>query len=236
MDEHAWLTGTDPQAMLSFLRDSGELSERRARLFAVACCRRVRHLLADERSQRAVEVAEQYAEGQVGRRTAAKWRRVLRQIRESLPLKDHQFTPEWLACHAVEFALAEGRDSASLLLAHNEVAHAMAVATGEPTTSSTFRAAWKAEARHLSTLVQDIFGTPFRPVAVNPVWHTPTVLALARQMYESKEFSAMPILADALEEAGCRDEQVLGHLRGPGVHVRGCWAVDLCLGKGSGGG
>jgi hypothetical protein len=76
-----------------------------------------------------------------------------------------------------------------------------------------------------------ITGNPFRPVAFSPEWRTDTAVALARQMYESREFGAMPILADALQDAGCDNEDVLNHCRGDGPHVRGCWVVDLVLGK-----
>jgi hypothetical protein len=54
---------------------------------------------------------------------------------------------------------------------------------------------------------------------------------MARKMYDSRDFSDMPVLADALEEAGCQDADILVHLRGPEPHVRGCWVVDLLLGK-----
>ena len=69
------------------------------------------------------------------------------------------------------------------------------------------------------------------PVTFSPEWKTDTALSLARQMYESRDFSPMPILADALQDAGCDNEDVLSHCRGPGPHVRGCWVVDLVLGK-----
>jgi hypothetical protein len=82
-----------------------------------------------------------------------------------------------------------------------------------------------------SALVCDIFGNPFRPVPFSPEWRTDTTLTLARQMYESRDFSAMPILADALQDAGCESAEILDHCRGPGPHVRGCWCVDLVLGK-----
>jgi hypothetical protein len=68
-------------------------------------------------------------------------------------------------------------------------------------------------------------------VKIKPEWRTDTVMTLARQMYESREFSAMPILADALQDAGYDSDEVLAHCRGPGPHVRGCWVVDLILSK-----
>jgi hypothetical protein len=80
-------------------------------------------------------------------------------------------------------------------------------------------------------LLRDIFGNPFRPVTFSPSWRTDTAVALARQMYESRDFSAMPILADALQDAGCDSDDILNHCRGPESHVRGCWVVDLVLGK-----
>ena len=83
-----------------------------------------------------------------------------------------------------------------------------------------------------AAFVREIFGNPFRPVVFSPSWRTSTVLALAAQMYESRDFSAMPILADALQDAGCDNEDVLSHCRDAGApHVRGCWVVDLVLGK-----
>jgi hypothetical protein len=80
-------------------------------------------------------------------------------------------------------------------------------------------------------LARDIFGNPFRPVAFSPSWRTDTAVALARQTYESRDFGAMPILADALQDAGCDNTHILSHCRGQGPHVRGCWVLDLVLGK-----
>ena len=82
-----------------------------------------------------------------------------------------------------------------------------------------------------SHLARDIFGNPFRPAALDPSWLTSTVVTLARGIYEERAFDRMPILADALQDAGCDNEDVLNHCRGPGPHVRGCWVVDLVLGK-----
>ena len=86
------------------------------------------------------------------------------------------------------------------------------------------------EAEH-AAFVHDIFGNPFRPVSFNPSWATPTATALAARMYESRDFGALPILADALQDAGCEHPDVLDHCRNDPVHVRGCWVVDLLLGK-----
>jgi hypothetical protein len=87
------------------------------------------------------------------------------------------------------------------------------------------------EAAAQSDLVRDIFGNPFRPVAFDPRWRTSDVVGLAQAIYDDKAFERMPILADALMDAGCEDEQIIGHCRGKGPHVRGCWVVDLVLGK-----
>jgi hypothetical protein len=82
-------------------------------------------------------------------------------------------------------------------------------------------------------VIRDLFGNPFRTVSCSPEWRTDTAVSLARQMYEARDFSAMPILADALQDAGCENEDVLNHCRDTNQpHVRGCWVVDLVLGKG----
>jgi hypothetical protein len=96
--------------------------------------------------------------------------------------------------------------------------------TGAPEPSATELAAQ-------SDILRDIFGNPFRPVTFDAKWRTSTALALAEQMYGTREFSAMPILADALQDAGCDNEGILEHCRWLGPHVRGCWVVDLVLGK-----
>jgi hypothetical protein len=80
-------------------------------------------------------------------------------------------------------------------------------------------------------LLRDVFGNPFRPVAFAPEWRTDTAVALARQMYDGRDFGAIPILADALQDAGCDSDDILSHCRNPGEHVRGCWVVDFVLGK-----
>jgi hypothetical protein len=90
-----------------------------------------------------------------------------------------------------------------------------------------------------AALIRDVFGYPSRRVTMSPDWRTPTVLSLARAAYDDRPLPGAPldngrlaVLADALEEAGCSDDELLGHLRPPDPHVRGCWALDLILGKG----
>ena len=83
---------------------------------------------------------------------------------------------------------------------------------------------------NLADLARDVFGNPFRPATLDPSWRTEAVIALARGMYESRDYGPMQVLADALQDAGCDHPDVLAHCRGEGEHVRGCWVVDLVLG------
>jgi hypothetical protein len=82
----------------------------------------------------------------------------------------------------------------------------------------------------MAGLLRDIFGNPFRPVAFDPAWRTPDVVALATEIHERQSFDRMPSLADALEGSGCRDADVLSHCRIPSGHVRGYWVIDAILG------
>ena len=85
-----------------------------------------------------------------------------------------------------------------------------------------------------AALVRDIFGNPFRPTTVPPTllaWNDGTVPKIAQGIYEERAFDRLPILHDALLDAGCDDEDILAHCRSDGPHVRGCWVIDLILGK-----
>lgn len=86
--------------------------------------------------------------------------------------------------------------------------------------------------KRITGLLRDIVGNPFRPIALDPAWLTTTVHSLAQTVYDERAFDRLPVLADALEDAGCANHELLSHCRGPGSHVRGCWVVDLLLGKG----
>jgi hypothetical protein len=90
---------------------------------------------------------------------------------------------------------------------------------------------WEACMKRHVALLRDVFGNPFRPVSFEPAWRTSQARALAQTAIEDRHFEDLPLLADALEEAGCADEAILSHLRGPGPHARGCWVVDLVLNR-----
>src|SRR5262249_8615865 len=87
------------------------------------------------------------------------------------------------------------------------------------------------ERRSQARILFDIFGNPFHPVALGPASLKPTVVSLAQAIYDERAFDRLPILADALEDAGCNNADILNHCRQPGDHVRGCWVVDLVLGR-----
>jgi hypothetical protein len=202
-------------------------------LFGLACCQRIQHLITDPRSLTALEVAARQAEGlaAAGELDAVfdaafdVGAELEERADESLNALMYAAMAAEEACHPQELC-----ESVAQLTAR------AAEADGIPSEIPT-----------LVALVRDIFGNPFRPVAFAPEWRTDTAVAIARQMYESRDFGAMPILADALQDAGCDNADVLNHCRGAagggsgepvggstasgGTHVRGCWVVDLVLGK-----
>jgi hypothetical protein len=90
---------------------------------------------------------------------------------------------------------------------------------------------WAGEEEIQGNLLRCVVGNPFRSVSFDPAWRTTTVLHLAQSIYDDRAFDQLPILADALEETECTSRDILTHCRGPGPHVRGCWVVDLFLGK-----
>jgi hypothetical protein len=216
---------------------------RKVRLFKCVCCYLMWPLLVDERSREGVRVAERYADGAA---TAAELRRAIAAVEEATRLigrrrPRRRETKELLSARrrAARLALDTTRNTGFWAAGIARWVRHPAEAGGKP--DATFPpsplpmpAPGKTPVqiyRWLARLVRDVFGNPFRPVAFSPQWRTDTALSLAWQMYDARDFSAMPILADALEEAGCESEDILSHCRGPGPHVRGCWAVDLILAK-----
>ena len=244
MTEAEWLACEDPRRLLQVLRNRGG-GGRKHRLLAVACCRRIWHLLAHDHLHEAVETAEKYADGLANEeeRTFAgdNARRVSDEWRETLP-------GEWSrggylrACKAALNALLGFDPHISAFTALDESARAEGIeklvkvgiddgAIPEPQLAELQGLLMQARLPYLAP-IRDIFGNPFRPVTVSPNWLTPTVKQLAEAIYETRDFTSLPILADALEDAACTNQDILNHLRQPGEHVEGCWPLDLVLGKG----
>jgi hypothetical protein len=279
--------------MLEFLQEIA--GDRKLRLFACACCRRIWDLMTGPCSRTVVETAERFADGLVSERE-----------RDGAFVAAIQEANRWSNCcgpfdaaygagvHAAAFAVSEvetvaGAGDAAVmtelhfpdflgtptLIAAFHASGGAGAAAGAWVQAEEERDAWEyeehAEWEHTAVavgkalartvgvpahtpgtdwlevqrkvqeaeeeaqceLLRDIFGNPFRPVTFAPEWRTDTVVALARQMYEARDFSAMPILADAIQDAGCKLDEVLTHCRdSKQVHVRGCWVCDLVLGLG----
>jgi hypothetical protein len=200
-------------------------SDRKLRLFACACCRRMWHLAKVPDLKRALELLEAFIEGAARDTDRGRAHKLGGQVLQSR-------TSDGQECLGAEVWKAAKktfkRDNEDIFYDFGEsAAAARGYEAGEPYTA--FFAAKEAERKEQARLVREMFGNPFRSVAFSPDWRTDTALTLARQMYESRDFSAMPILADALQDAGCDSDDILRHCRGPGPHVRGCWVVDLVL-------
>ncbi len=222
MTEADWPGSNDLEQMAALLRR--RLSPRKWRLFACACCRQLWPLLDDECARHGVEVAEAHADGAA---SAA----LCRSARDEVGSAMSANVPRWTAYRAVCDALADevGRAQAE------EVARGVGLA--EHRTLGVF--SWR---RAQPALLRDIAGNPFRPSPPLPpavaAWNDGTVRRLARAVYEERQLPAgtldaarLALLADALLDAGCADEELLAHCRSAGPHYRGCWGIDLILGK-----
>jgi hypothetical protein len=216
MTEAEWLASTDPERMLESLR--GTAHERKLRLFACGCCRHVWHLLTHADSRAATEAAERFADG-----LERKWRLAAVRSR-ARRVTFAQRGAAYIAWRAAFEKLPAVIGNIARGTVYNAAAH--------PGGGGWIWSDVEQESVAVAALLRDIFGNPFRPVTFGPSWCTDTTVSLARTMYESREFGAMPILADALQDAGCDNEVILDHCRSPGPHVRGCWVVDLVLGRG----
>ena len=223
MTEEKWLACNDPRPLLDILR--GKVSDRKLRLFAIACFRRDWTLYTDERSRESIVVGERYAEGKAtAKELKTAHDAAMQAARE---ITEAAFRPFGTWRTDQEFEENNRRISSSL--ASNDAAWGCAMAATARRRIQAPEA--EAEARTEAILIRDIFGNPFRPVTPDPAWHTATAVALAKGIYQERGFDRMPILADALEDAGCTSQEILGHCRGPGPHVRGCWVVDLLMKK-----
>lgn len=248
MTKDNWLSSVNFMQMLSFIYNCGLFRtkplERKSRLFALACTLSAVHHLRDARSRDAVDFASrkcdcnfrrlrhrqelQEAAGSAASDAADRceastgqdyWRR--RVHADAARAAHRLLDPFWLRA-ALECGAAV-----------MEVAHGVAYLTHWPddtlSQGTAIVSAQHEQNRITAVLLRDIFGNPFRPVAFDSSWQTDTAVSVACQTYESRDFSPMPILADALQDAGCENEDILTHCRGSGPHVRGCWVVDLMI-------
>ena len=238
MIEHVWLTADKPRVMLQTLARlhrhlNRPVSERKMRFFAYHGCRFAWAAIRDERSRTAIELGELAL---IERCTNDQFATAVEQAQaaydDAAAAASGPYTRE--AYNAVQGA---GMVLRAVLGVHMDncivkVRDAILFSESIAEQPENLRAEIAGLLSGMASALRDIFGNPFRPVAFSPEWQTGTAASIARAMYDSRDFGAMPILADALQDAGCDSEEILSHCRDPhGVHVRGCWVVDLVLGK-----
>lgn len=255
MTETTWLTASDPKPMLRYLIGFGmealrvqdidrfpdaRGSDRRFRLFACACYDRISHLLPDPEARAAIRVAERFADGEASLEEFLMAQATVRRLADALE-------PRWRA--------SDGEERNSLHPRHAALSLALVACWREPQKAAYYASSnvylerpylerpgigvhsgrrsggEAAEKQAQCDLLREMFGNPFRPIALAPEWRTGTAVTLAQRMYEERDFGLMPVLGDALQDAGCGNQELLEHCYGRGPHVRGCWAVDLVLGK-----
>jgi hypothetical protein len=220
MTEAEWLVCEDPTPMLAAL--TPETCLRKSRLFMVACCRRHFGKVVEQECKEAIEAAERFADGSEQLQT-------LIRLRERLPPADPDSYAIPLAFPAAAYWITHGEDTQG-----NQVRCLM-----EQVVLLMQDVGGRGEQAAQAALLLDIFGNPFSPPAsLVPSLRTRAALSLAQAAYDARllpsgflDPARLAVLSDALEDAGCTDATILSHLRSPGPHVRGCWALDLILGK-----
>jgi hypothetical protein len=245
MTESDWLGESRPEHALSRIRQRRKKTHlRKYRLLMCALCREISPSLLSRTYRHALDTAERFAEGDVAiddltrivlpdaqylySDKAVKRLRTYTAVRTACETHNAdrlQFLAWYaLVCMVATTSAQTGEDPTYPPEAGRQ--------TGWPAQllQQWGPSASKVRARQ-ATQVRDIFGNPFRPVAFDPGWRTSDAVALARAIYDERSFDRLPILADALMDAGCEDEQVIEHCRSEGTHVRGCWVVDLVLEK-----
>ncbi|WP_216821112.1 hypothetical protein [Singulisphaera sp. GP187] len=218
MDELEWLATHDSSSMLFFLFEHPSYSERKMRLFAVACYEQVAEFqFADPLFEAELDAVEKYA--------------------DSLISKE-----ELLAVSLVHYrALFPNEEESALRMVVNEADYALELAEkavglariGGPHGEDRAWPAGVAESRQ-ALLILDLFGNIFQPVTIDESWllaNDRAVPKLAQAIYEERAFADLPVLADVLEQAGCHDPEILAHCRQQREHYRGCWVLDLLLRK-----
>lgn len=223
MFESDWPTCAEPHAMLGCLCCQWKKpSDRKVRLFAVACCRRFSHLTQEQRVHKALDTAERFADGLAQDDERSAVRRAVRGVavrRPKVPKLERR------VASLVYYANARSAmDAASEILQMTAEVVALWHNSSSRAGEQTIQCG----------LLREIFGNPFCQQTVDPSWlnwRTGVIPKLAQTAYDERDFDMLPILGDALQDAGCTSVAMLDHCRIPGAHVRGCWVVDLLLGK-----
>jgi hypothetical protein len=207
MTEGEWLDCASVRPMIEELRGTGQASARKLRLLCCAYCRRTWDEIPEGWYRRAVQISEWHADGRASPEELKEAEQVAQAARAQAAR--HDFDHPLLV--AAGYTAGAGTPAAT-------VASLLTWALGQP------------DERWACALVREVFGNPFRPVSLDPAWLTFDVRALAREIYDAGTFDQVPVLGDALEDAGCTEAALLDHCR-QGGHVRGCWVVDLVLGR-----
>lgn len=257
MTESEWLRAIDPHAMIEFLREKPthfrtrwqgwlflprfKISERKWRLFYTACVRRIQHLLPNETFCQLIEVHEKFADG------LARKEKLQEAVAQSVEAAEETIFEEsesdlgsnsaanWAVLSISSFhRYEEGTQLDTLRQAARARAFGDLKGRHVTTRVMTLEQGILRELAHQATLLRDILGNPHHPSLVDPTWlawEGGTVSRIAQSIYDARRFEELPILADALEDAGCSDETILQHCRAEGEHMKGCWIVDLLLKK-----
>jgi hypothetical protein len=241
--EAEWLGGADPRAMLEFLR--GKASDRKGKLFSVACCLRVWHLLADERLHEAVILAERHADGEATDGDMAEAVEAISRVSYSVLEYAVYSAARSALGAALSYAMTVAQTTAEAVARYAIRPIPPTANLPLPSRRTIRRPRLRPQAQRYDAIVaerlaqclllRDISHNPFCPppplttAVLN--WSDGTVRRIAQGIYEERAFHHLTILADALLDAGCEDDALIAHCRSAGPHVRGCWAVDLILGK-----
>ncbi|MCI0463228.1 MAG: hypothetical protein L0Z62_40290 [Gemmataceae bacterium] len=242
MTEAEWLACSNPAPMLALLR--GKLSDRKLRLFGAACCRRVEHLQDGHRCGNLIEVIERHADGLASKVELDEAITAADQLQAETARAGYEAgerrgdyaeaEPLYEQSWAADVIVSAGRGNleeaafctrSALMPRYSEL---LRVGSTEKQ-QEALDLAYHKELKHLSLLLRDVVGNPFRTVVMTPARLPVGVVTVTRSIYDGRRFEDLPILADALEEASCTSAELLTHLRSGGPHVRGCWALDLIL-------
>ncbi len=227
MTEKQWLRSANPESMNDFY--DYRHTERKARLLMLACCCRHPEYLQHEAIRPVVNLLTAHYGDAVKPDTPFDGSKIRSAYRK---LEEYASTTSSGPERGLAFGMVAAAEPVSAMKRLDEDFEYLVFSCVHDVAFGLSPTGSKKESKQQASLFRDIVGNPYRSITRDPAWLTSTVVSLAQQLYTTQDFSPMPILADALQDAGCENEDVLSHCRDEGlVHVRGCWVVDLLLGK-----